>query len=151
MDVTPMHVFRLFIPLLFGLSALAAAGPAATAEQAGEGSIRLELNALEPDDNGCLVTFVVENGFDTAFDEISYEMVLFDGDGLVERMVALDFSPLTPAKTRVRQFGLDGIDCSGLSRILINDAAACRSEDLAASTCIDALETSTRTRVEFGI
>ena len=112
--------------------------------------LSLELNNLAKSESGCLATFMVKNSFETPLEKVAFEIVLFDGDGLVDRMMVLDFSPLSKGKTRVRQFDLAGADCEGISRVLINDAAACEGASVAATACLERLETKTRPQVEFG-
>ena len=124
--------------------------PAFAQDPSDTATISLELNNLAPSEAGCLATFMVKNGLDKAIDELAYEVVLFNGDGFVDRMIVLDFSPLPTDKTRVRQFDLDGISCPDVSRVLINDAASCAGGNIPDGTCIRALETKTRMDVEFG-
>jgi len=144
-------IFRKFLaPLASAVMLATAALPAGAQDAADDSSITLELNNLSPSEAGCLVTFMVRNSLDAALDQLAYEVVLFNGKGLVDRMIVLDFSPLVQNKTRVRQFDLDGISCPDVSRVLINDAASCAGQDVADGTCIRALETTTRTEIEFG-
>ncbi|MEM9107276.1 MAG: hypothetical protein AAGC96_16615 [Pseudomonadota bacterium] len=112
--------------------------------------LSLELNNLTPSDAGCLATFMVKNGLQQPLEKVGYEIVLFDTDGLVERMMVLDFSPLTSGKTRVRQFDLPGTNCTQIGRVLVNDVAFCEGPDLSANACLEQLETSVRPKVEFG-
>lgn len=145
------HTLRNVLAALASVVMLATAAHPAGAQSAAEDTkISLELNNLSPSDTGCLVTFMVRNSLDAALDQLAYEVVLFNGKGLVDRMIVLDFSPLVQGKTRVRQFDLDGISCPDVSRVLVNDAASCAGVDVVDGTCIRALETTTRTEVEFG-
>ena len=121
----------------------------ASAEDKAPG-LSLELNKLAKSESGCLATFMVRNGFETPLEKVAFEIVLFNGDGLVDRMMVLDFSPLSTGKTRVRQFDLAGADCNSISRVLINDAAACEGASVSATACLERLETNARPEVEFG-
>jgi len=127
----------------------AAVPTVATAENP-ETSVSLELNDLSDSATGCLATFMARNALPQRLDEIAFEVVLFDADGRVDRLLVLDFSPLTRGKTRVRQFELEGAECAGISRVLVNDAAACSGADVAPHACIEQLETTVRVPVEFG-
>lgn len=131
--------------VLFGIIASAAAGEKSTAA-----ALSLELNNLSDSETGCLATFMVRNGLEQHLDKVSFEVVLFVGEGLVDRLLVLDFSPLARNKTRVRQFDLAGAKCAEISRILINDAAECQARDIKRSACIEHLETKVRMPVEFG-
>ena len=122
---------------------------AASAEDGAPG-LSLELNNLVKSESGCLATFMVKNSFEARLEKVAFEIVLFDADGLVDRMMVLDFSPLPKGKTRVRQFDLAGADCNDISRVLINDAAACEGADVTATACLERLVTKARPKVEFG-
>lgn len=113
-------------------------------------TIDLELNGLEATGAGCRVAFVARNGLPHDIDRLAYEIALFDGRGLVERLLVLDFKSLAAAKTSIRRFDLAGVDCAAVGRILINDAAACEGDGIAAGDCITRLSPATRTTVTFG-
>lgn len=114
-------------------------------------SLALELNALQPADAGCRVTFLATNGLGSAIDKATFEVALFGAEGGLDRLVSLDFQKLTPGKTKVLQFELNGLDCNSVSRILVNDVTACQGEGLAANACLDALTTSSRAKPQFGL
>ncbi len=120
------------------------------AEAGGDtGGISLELNTLQASETGCLLTFVAANGLGTSIEQASYEVVLFNADGLVERMTVLDFQDLPTGRTRVRQFNLPQTQCDGISRVLINDVATCTGEGLSEETCIDRLSVASQSDVEL--
>ena len=130
--------------------AVAALAALAAPAQAQTGTLSLDLNATEAAENGCRATFVGQNGLDAAIDRLSFEVVLFDGDGLVTRMLALDFGEMATGRTKVLQFTLPGEGCEDIGRVLINDVAACEGpED--ASLCLDALTTESRSGITFGL
>lgn len=110
--------------------------------------ISVELNNLKPSQGGCQIIFVVKNDLGKKLEKVSYEVVLFDGDGLVDRMTIFDFKALNVGKTKVRQFNLTGTDCSKISRILINGAKECKGAE--ADACMSNLITNNRTAIEFG-
>lgn len=111
--------------------------------------ITLELNTLQPTQNGCLFTFVADNGLETSIDQASYEVVLFNGEGLVQRMTVLDFQDLPAGRTRVRQFNLPETQCDGISRVLINDVSTCTGAGVTEALCIDGLRVASQSDVEF--
>jgi hypothetical protein len=127
---------------------LAVAG-AAQAQEADAASLTIELNALQPSDGGCRLSFVATNGLETDIGKAAYEMVLFDAAGLVERMTMLDLKDLPAGKTRVRQFELVGADCGKISRVLVNDAKTCEGPRLEPAGCIRNLKTTSKTEVPF--
>lgn len=96
------------------------------------------------------MTFVVRNGFATQLDKSAFEMVIFNGDGLVERMTVFDFGALPSGKTVVRQFEMPNMACDGIGRILVNGAKACTGEGITPDICIGALKADSKADVPFG-
>lgn len=123
----------------------------AAAEPAAHVSLQIELNRLEPTDQGCRVTLVLQNRLAVSIEELGVEVVLFDQDHQVNRLVTLNVGGLPEGKTRVKRFHLKGTSCSDIKRILLNDVTQCKGGDLAPSTCLDKLKLSSRTGVSFGL
>lgn len=111
--------------------------------------LNLELNAAQPSDKGCRLTFVVSNALGANLSKAAFEIALFDEAGVVDRLTVLDFKDLPAGKTKVTRFDLAGADCGKLSRVLINSATECDGVEPAA--CMRALKTSTRTSIAFGV
>jgi hypothetical protein len=135
-----------------GLAAIAAllAGAPAYAQDADAPRLKLELNALQPVEAGCRLTFVVENGFASTIDKAGYELAFFDTQGLVSRLTAVEFLDLPAGRARVRQFQFSGQPCDQIARILVNASTECAGEGIEPAACLDALETANRTAIEFG-
>ena len=132
------------IVLLGGINAAVAQAPAA--------SLALELNALEPSDSGCRLTFVVNNGFSDKLDRAAFEIAMFNSDGVVDRLTVLEFKDLQAGKTKVTRFNLAGADCTRISRILINEVTDCAGPGVDAAACRAALKTNSRSgSVQFGV
>jgi len=106
--------------------------------------IAVELNRLMPSDDGCLVSFVMKNATPAAIDDLGLEVVLFDSEGRVERILLLSSGALPIGKTRVKQFNLENTNCGGLSQILINDVASCEGDGLDPEGCLAGLRISSR-------
>jgi hypothetical protein len=136
--------------LCLALSLLVLA-PALAQEAAPAPGLALELNAVQPSDSGCRITFLATNSYDVEIARAAIETALFSADGTIDRIVTLDFKALAPGKTKVLQFGLNNLDCANLGRVLINDITACDGEGLAPDTCLDALAVSARPDIEFGV
>ncbi|TWH01209.1 hypothetical protein L598_000100001900 [Mesorhizobium sp. J18] len=133
--------------------ALAFAGAGATSAQeaaAPSSALKLDLNAVEPSNGGCRMTFVVENAVGKEITKAAYEIALFDKEGRVSRLMVLDFQALPAGKTKVKQFDLKGADCGNVGRVLINDATACEGDGIEPAACIRQLETSAKSGVQFG-
>lgn len=137
---------------LLSLTVLAAScsATAALAQDAGaSGNLSIEINDLTPSDKGCKLTFVAANALPQSLSKVSFEFVLFDGKGLVERMAVLDFRDLPAGKTKVRQFDLPGTKCEAVKSLLINDAPVCAGDGVAKDACMKALKTGSKLPVEL--
>ncbi|MCB1477243.1 MAG: hypothetical protein H6883_08485 [Rhodobiaceae bacterium] len=135
---------------LLALSLFATAMVAEAAAQAAETGISLELNRMEPSSKGCRLTFVAHNGLGRSLTKASYEIALFDRQGLVSRLAVLDFQDLPADKTKVRQFDLSDVNCDDVSRVLVNSAAECNGDGLGPGDCMTSLSLRTRAEIEFG-
>lgn len=114
----------------------------------------LELNSAADTTTGdCRLTYVATNRTSTGLDEASFEVAVFDGDGIVSRILVLAFGALPEGKTRVVQFDIAGQTCADTSRIVVNDVAACNVVDPAttAAHCMSTLATSSRAAIQFGL
>lgn len=111
----------------------------------------LELNRLEPAENACRVTFVATNALGAALDKIALEFVLFDAQGLVDRITVFDFGAVPDGKTIARQFVLADMDCANVGRILVNAVSACEGAGVEANACLSALAPASKTDIEFGL
>ena len=123
----------------------------ATAQEAPEARFDLELNAMQPGDDGCKVTFLATNGLGAPLARAAVETALFDRDGAIARIVTLEFKELAVGKTKVLQFSLKGLACEGIGRILINDVTACEGEGLGAAACLAGLRPTTLPAIAFGL
>ena len=133
--------------LLSVVASMMLAGPAWAQDGAEEKQLRIELNALAPSQKGCVFTFVVDNALTRNVSKASFEFVLFNAAGTVERMVVLDFRDLPQGKTKVRKFDLPGTRCEDVKRVLINDAPVCEGEGLEAGACMGGIATRSNTKV----
>uniref|UniRef100_UPI003BACCD26 hypothetical protein n=1 Tax=Stappia sp. TaxID=1870903 RepID=UPI003BACCD26 len=122
-----------------------AAEPASGARANG---LAIELNTLAATSSGgCRLTFVVSNRTGAEVPQPRYEFVLFNKDGLVDRLTTFDFGALAEGKTSVRQFDLAGVSCDGLGRILVNGPAQCG--DGSAPHCSARLELASRADISL--
>ena len=113
----------------------------------------LELNSAADTETGdCRLTYVATNRTGTDLSQASYEVAVFNGDGIVSRILILAFGALPEGKTRVVQFDIAGQSCADTSRIVVNDVADCTPTDGSAGDfCLSALTTATRAPIQFGL
>jgi len=111
----------------------------------------LELNSASDTATGdCRLTYVATNRTGTSLSEASYEVAVFDANGIVTRILVLAFGALPEGKTRVVQFDIAGQSCADTSRIIVNAVAACGTAG-DANICLDALTTASRAPIQFGL
>ena len=127
--------------------ALALAPPVLAQEKA----ISIELNDAANLEGACRLVFVAVNKTGVVLDKTSYDVITFDTGGKVGQSLAFQFGKLPMGKTKVVKFDLAGQSCDGISRLLVNGASECQVGGNASEVCIDALTTSTRTKIEFGL
>ncbi|WFU49713.1 hypothetical protein [Sinorhizobium terangae] len=140
------HAFR--FALAAAVALFPAAAPAIAQETAASG-LAIELNDVAPSQKGCKLTFVAGNALPQSLSKVSFEFVLFDHKGLVERMAVLDFRDLPAGKTKVRQFDLPGTKCESVKSLLINDAPACVGEGVDKNACMSGLKTRSKSTVDL--
>lgn len=122
----------------------------ASPEAASVSGLHIELNRVADNGGGgCRLTFVVRNATGGEVPQPRFEFVLFDSDGLVDRLTTFDFGALAPEKTSVRQFDLAGVACGKLGRILVNGPAQC-GEGGAAAHCQAQLSLASRAEIPLG-
>ena len=141
---------RSLLAAIFGLTALALPVHAQEVAATATPSLALELNALQPADTGCRVTFLATNELGGVLDRAAVELALFDAGGTIVRIVTLDFKNLSQGKTKVLQFELADLACDGIGRLLVNDITACEGTGLAPTACLDGLVTTAKPSVVFG-
>lgn len=137
-------VFRI-VGMVVGLAGL---GGPALAQDGQRQHLSIELNAVEPLESACRISFLIRNGHDADISQAVYEAVLFDGEGRVDRLTLFDFGALPASRPRVRQFVLPDLACAELGQVLINGVETCEGDDLPAGACMDGLELGSRTDVE---
>ena len=114
-------------------------------------AIALELNAAKSTADACRMSFLFRNDLSAEIGDLALEVVFFNSDGLVEQFFMLKSGRLPRGKSRVRQFDMPQISCDGISRILVNDVAACEGDALTPQSCLDALSVSSRSKISFGL
>jgi hypothetical protein len=133
-------------------AAIAGAGLiAAPAAAQDGGAFRLELNNTTAVETGCRLTYVATNEMGIDLEEASYEVAVFDGEGLVQRLLILQFGALSDGRTKVVQFDLTETACEDISRLLVNSVSECTAADGSTPDCLAALETTSRSDIEFGL
>ncbi|WP_179381046.1 hypothetical protein [Jannaschia marina] len=118
-----------------------------------DGTFTLELNnAASLDGEVCQLTYVATNDSAEDLAQASFQVGFFDAEGIVRRILVLDFGALPPGKTRIVPFNLPEQSCEDLSRIVVNDVAECAVAGGGTSAiCGAGLNTASRTDIQFGL
>ena len=128
----------------------AASSTASAQEKAPAPALNLELNAVQPSEKGCRLTFVVNNRLAGDLERVAFELALFDKAGSVDRLAVLAFKEMPAGKTKVSRFDIAGLDCATLGRVLVNEATECIGAGVEPAECMRRLSTSTKAGIEFG-
>lgn len=121
--------------------------PSGSAEETAEaGTVRVELNKLEPEQESCRIYLLLHNGTDTPFHKLEFDVVVFDPDGIVARRLALETAPLPSGKTRIKVFDLTELNCDAVGRFLLNSVLSCAGPDGQREGCMDAVRVSSKAR-----
>lgn len=112
-------------------------------------SFMVELNNLQATEEGCLISFLVENRLGFDLDNTSFEMVFFDQNNFVDQLIVLDFNGFKQNKLKVRQFNLPETQCSNIGQILVNDIPTCEGEGVDPASCSAFLDTKSRVETGF--
>ena len=119
--------------------------PAAKAVKAGDPSLAIELNKLEPHDQGCRTYLVFANRAPQTLESLRLDLIFFGADGVIARRLAVDAGPLRPKKTSVKLFDIANLPCDGIGQVLLNDIPVCAGESQAApSDCMSGVAVSSR-------
>lgn len=139
-------------PALILALATAASLSTAEAQTAGE-TMALELNNATDVDGACRLTYVATNGTGVTLEGLSYEIVLYDPEGIVpdDGFLLFEFGAIPEGKTKVVQFMLENRDCASISRVLVNDVAECRSATGEHDFCLDGLSVTSRNAIGFSL
>ena len=133
--------------LFFGLGL----APSARAQDsaAAASAVRIELNKLETMGEACRAYLLLENKSAISFESLKLDLVLFDGEGIVAKRLAVEGAPLPSDKTSLKVFDITGLPCDGIGRILLNKLTACSDETGKRDDCLGMVATSARGTVPF--
>jgi len=120
-----------------------------SAASAGQGTLGVELNKLEPVENGCRAYFVFDNGTRSAFDELRLDLVMFGTGGLIATRLTVDVGRLPAERRRSGCSTCKQLPCSELGQILLNEVLACRDQSGMRSDCTSFVQPCSGSTVAF--
>jgi hypothetical protein len=116
---------------------------------ADERPITIELNKLEPQDKSCRAYFLVDNPGDTALNALKLDLVLFRTDGVIDRRLSLNLSPVLAHKKSVRIFDFSDLPCQNVGSALLNDITECTAAAGPVADCAERLSVTSRAAAPF--
>ena len=114
----------------------------ATAES---GRLAVEINKFEEiEGGGCRAFFLFRNQTDMSFDGFEMSLAILDGQGVIDRLLAIDAAPLPVARTTLKLFEIPQIACSNISEILLHELSSCRPQNAEEMDCFPILDLGSR-------
>lgn len=131
--------------LLLGL-ALAAPLPAMAQDEGSgpgmpaKGQLTVELNKTEPvEGGGCRAYFLFRNETGNSFEGFEMSLAILDGDGVIDRLLAIDAAPLPVQRTTLKLFEIPELACGDISEILLHDITSCKPQNAEETDCFPML------------
>lgn len=136
--------FQNTLVLSCGLAVLAANLPAVLAAQEvavpAPGSLAVELNKFEDTETGgCRAFFLFRNETGLSFDGFEMSLAIFDGAGIIDRLLSIDAAPLPAARTTLKLFEVPDLACANIAEILLHDMPVCRPQNAERIDCFPLL------------
>lgn len=112
------------------------------------GGLTVELNKVEPSDNGgCSAFFLFRNETDNSFEGFEMSLAILDSGGVIDRLLSIDAAPLPLSRTTLKLFEVPEIACTDISEILLHDLTSCRPQNGEEMDCFPILTLTSRAPV----
>ena len=110
------------------------------------GGLVIELNKFEDgEQNACQAFFLFRNSTDETFESFEMSFAILDGNGVIDRLLTIDASPLNASRTALKLFELPDISCADVSEILIHEIGSCKPQNQAEIDCFPLIDLVSRT------
>lgn len=110
----------------------------------------IELNSQKQVGTSCQVSFLMKNDLGQEIKQFTFEIVIFDENQQVVKLLVLNSGELIAGKTRVKRYGLKNVNCQKVSRYLVNDIKQCDAKGFTPKLCLQSLELTNKTTAKFG-
>lgn len=111
-----------------------------------DGKLTVELNKFEQSDSGgCRSYFLFHNDTGKAFDGFEMSLAILDQNGVINRLLTIDASPLPVARTTLKLFEIPQIACSDISEILVHAIDVCKPQNEENTDCFPMVTLKSRT------
>jgi len=129
--------------ILVALGLLASTAATALADD----KVNIELNRIVPRDDVCVVSFLVSNPLPNGFSTFKLDLAFIDIEGVIDDEALVEFAPLRASKTRTRSVHMSDMDCSRITKVLLNDLTECEptageGDAVTVSDCLSLVEIS---------
>ena len=138
------------IVLSFFYSSSLALAETVSLDAASTKKLMIELNSQKQVGTSCQVSFLMKNDLDQEIKQFIFEIVIFDENQQVVKLLVLNSGELIKGKTRVKRYGLKNVNCQKVSRYLINDIKQCDAKGFTPKLCLQSLELTNKTTAKFG-
>ncbi|WP_428925604.1 hypothetical protein [Marinibacterium sp. SX1] len=136
---------RILAALAATCIALAAPGPS-RAQAADDGTLTVELNKFEEiDTGGCRAFFLFRNRTGKSYDGFEMSLAILDGNGVIDRLLAIDAAPLPVARTTLKLFEIPDLACTDISEVLFHELTSCKPQNEDEMDCFPLLVLDSKT------
>lgn len=148
MHSKPLHT-RL-VNYLLPVVVLLLIGIAPSKSLADSGHLLVELNkAEEIEEGGCRAFFLFRNQTGKSFAGFEMSLAILDADGVIDRLLSIDASPLPVQRTTLKLFEIPDIACSNISEILLHDVTSCQPQNEEEMDCFPILTLGSRSAIKL--
>ena len=118
--------------------------------QAETGQLMVELNKVEEiDGGGCRAFFLFRNQTEKSFAGFEMSLAILDGQGVIERLLSIDASPLPVQRTTLKLFEIPEISCTNIPEILLHDVTSCQPQNEDQMDCFPILDLGSKTSAQL--
>ncbi|MEE8273045.1 MAG: hypothetical protein V3R98_15150 [Alphaproteobacteria bacterium] len=128
-----------FVAATIAVAALWSGGAPAQSTQ-----LVVELNKLESIENGCRTFFLFRNQTAMTFQAFEMSLAVFDQQGVIDRLLTVEASPLPAGRTTLKLFEIPDMQCDGVGEILLHEIAKCEPDRGEAVDCFAIIDLQSR-------
>ncbi len=112
-------------------------------------SLDLELNKVEASDEGCQFHLLIRNKIGSDIEVLGVNLVFFDANGVMANRTIVTLGKVKSNKTLFRSFVFPELQCSDVSRVLVNELTQCQLAGESQIDCLDVMQVSSRAEIDF--
>jgi len=144
----PVPISALLVSLALAAPLPAAAQEMSSGEPAGE--LTVELNKTEPvEGGGCRAYFLFRNETGNSFEGFEMSLAILDGQGVIDRLLAIDAAPLPVQRTTLKLFEIPELACDDISEILLHDITSCKPQNAEETDCFPLLTLDSKAKTRL--